>query len=109
MDLVGKFMLVKTRTKDNNFGDCLYQITGPIKEQVMMVGTPPRKVIRCEMLGGTGSAAHKGLVIWDILEDLENSLAKGETHQFVDAATATSLISSYSAKNSGRPGNIIEL
>ena len=106
MELLGKYIMVKTQTKDGNFGDCLYQISGPIVE-VEQLGVKQRR-IKCEMLGGSGPSAHHGRVVWDVVEELEAAIASGKTHRLVSSTEVLSLMQTFENKTK-KPGNIIEL
>jgi hypothetical protein len=103
MNLIGKYILVKTKTKDDIFGDCLYQIVGPVIEH------GDKRLVKCEMLSGTGSSARQGFTVTEDLGVLEAAINIGITHRLVSPGDAALRIQA--AKNNGgmKPGNIIEL
>jgi len=93
MNLAGRYILVKTNTKNNTFGDCVYKITGDI-EDVEELGTT-NSMIKCIMVGGTGPAARSGFEVWDKLSDLENAIQEGKTHTLLSDDTAKKMIEQY--------------
>jgi len=89
MDLVGKFIRVKTTTKDDVFGECLYQITD--ETQSDSSGTIKNK---CVLLGGSGTAARPGMMVFDSLSVIEKNISDGIT-TLVDENTAEKLVAHY--------------
>ena len=89
----GMLLKVKTTTKDDVFGEVLWEIDE--------VGLPaPEEAragkmdgIRCIMLGGTGPAARKGFVVIDSEERLAVDIANGiaKVHDEKDRDVLTSV------------------
>ena len=106
MEIIGRYISVKTKTKDDVFGECLYQITGPIVDRQTPQGV--KKFIKVVMLGGTGPSARPGMVLWDELEGLEKNIQDGITHKLVGDAQAQAMQTHYANKVSGKPNGIVE-
>jgi hypothetical protein len=77
--MITKGMLLKVRTKtlQDVFGECVYEVV----ETGLPSQEPHRKGIKdwvkCEMLGGSGLSARKGLVLFDSEEDINQWIADG--------------------------------
>jgi len=74
----GTIIRVQTRTQEDVFGDCMYEITetgldSPEKERDEKDG------VKCVMLGGTGPSARKGFVVIDSEERIQRDIASGIT------------------------------
>lgn len=65
---IGNYIFVKTKTFNNSFGDCIYEIVGPFIEKEC------KKLVKCVMLGGSGESAKKGLIVWDEIENINNNI-----------------------------------
>ena len=88
---VGDCLKVKTTTKDDVFGTCYYEVleTGmPSPER----GRNDNDGIKCIMLGGSGPAAHSGLVIHDSQMKVGNEVKNGTT-QVISKEQALTFIS----------------
>ena len=107
MDLIGKYISVKTKTKDDTFGECIYKITGPVEERLELGAKKFR--IKCEMLGGTGPSARKGLTVWDEVHELENAINAGITHHLISETEAKQLEIQFLKGKTQKPGNVIEM
>ena len=89
MDLVGKFIRVKTKTQEDVFGECLYHITGETQKDSK--GNLKNK---CILLGGSGTAARPGMVVFDELSVIEKNISDGIT-TLVDENDAEKLVAHY--------------
>ena len=66
---VGTFLRVTTKTKDDVFGICFYEITDCLDN-----GS-----VKCVMVGGTGKAARVGYVVMDTQQKIQQDIAAGVT------------------------------
>jgi len=66
---VGMQIRVKTRTKDNTFGTCIYEL----------VDLYPNNTARFVMLHGTGASARPGYPVIDNLDAVLQNIADGIT------------------------------
>ena len=89
MNLIGKFIRVKTKTQEDVFGECLYQITG--ETQSDSKGNVKNK---CILFGGSGSSARPGMIVFDDLSVIEKNINDGIT-TLVDESDAEKLIEHY--------------
>jgi len=77
----GTLIRVQTRTKEDVFGDCMYEVV----ETGLDAPEPERKAagikdgVKCVMLGGSGPAARKGFVVIDSDEAIRRNIAEGIT------------------------------
>lgn len=89
---VGTLIQVKTRTKDNVFGEVVYEIleTGlPTKDGV-------NDGIKTKMLGGNGPSARSGLVIFDTDRMIKHNIKEGITKVIAPERKA-SIVSYYAS------------
>lgn len=72
---VGILLKVKTKTLQDVFGECVYEVT----EVGLPAREPHRKGIndwcKCVMLGGSGPSARKGVTIFDSEADINQWIA----------------------------------
>lgn len=72
---VGECIKVKTTTKDDVFGECVYRV---VKTGIFCPVCKENDGIQFVMLGGTGPAARSGMTILDcqkkILADMQHAL-----------------------------------
>jgi len=113
---VGQFIQVQTKTRDDIFGDCIYEVleTGlpapqrARREAGMMDG------IRCRLLGGSGPSAmaRAGTEIVDSQEKIGQEMEQGIT-KLVTPEHAERLRDHYETKVSDKgtpsPGGIMEM
>lgn len=74
----GDCLKVKTKTKDNTFGDVIYiveEVGMPCKRK----GCGKNDMVKCVMLGGSGPAARPGFVVCDCIELIRKNMADGIT------------------------------
>lgn len=72
----GTFLRVRTKTKDDVFGEVIFE--------VVEVGLPCRvcggeDALKCVMLGGTGKAARPGYLVHDCEKVVTGNIASGQT------------------------------
>lgn len=77
----GMLIRVQTKTKNDVFGDCLYEIV-----EVGITMTNPANMtqtvkdgVKCVMLGGSGPAARKGYTVMDTASNIEANIRTGIT------------------------------
>ena len=97
----GTFIKVKTITKNDVFGTCIYEITETDMPCPYCKG---QDGLRAVMLGGTGPSARAGLVIGDCEKKIQQDIAKGITQQ-IPANQAQAMKSFYESASAGRPGS----
>jgi hypothetical protein len=75
----GMLLRVQTKTKQDVFGECLYEV------EAVGLGSPEAgrngsDGVKCVMLGGSGPSAHAGRVIHDSEEAISRNIAEGITN-----------------------------
>ena len=86
----GMLLRVQTKTKEDVFGDCLYEIL-EVGITMKNPGNPNQTVkdgVKCVMLGGSGPAARKGLTIMDTAGKIESDIRTGITEVVSEAKRA---------------------
>lgn len=76
----GDCFSIKTKTKDDLFGDCIWKVS-----QIGMPNKPD--VIVCVLVGGTGKSARPGYTVMESKTSLHRQFASGAA-KLVDEATA---------------------
>lgn len=77
----GTLIRVQTKTKNDVFGDCLYEIV----EVGITMANPSNMVqtvkdgVKCVMLGGSGPSARKGYTVMDTASNIEANIRTGIT------------------------------
>jgi len=77
----GTLIRVQTRTKEDIFGDCLYEIleTGITMQNPANQEETVTDGVRCVMLGGSGPAAREGYEVMDRESTIERNIREGIT------------------------------
>ena len=92
----GMLLKVKTKTLEDVFGECVYEVV----ETGLPATEPHRRGIndgiKCVMLGGSGPSARKGLVLFDSEEDINKWITDGIV-QILSSAKKTEVIAYYEA------------
>lgn len=75
----GTLIRVQTKTKEDVFGECLYEIaeTGLAAPEKERREAGEKDGVKCVMLGGSGPAARKGFTIIDSNAKIEHEIASG--------------------------------
>ena len=75
----GMLLRVQTRTKEDVFGECLYEVkaTGLVTPDTPKTGVSDG--VTCEMLGGSGPAARKGFTVQDSEAAILKNIQEGIT------------------------------
>lgn len=73
---VGDCIKVKTITKDDVFGECVYRV---VKTGIFCPECKENDGIQFVMLGGTGPAARSGITILDCPKKIRGELQRGIT------------------------------
>lgn len=98
MLVAGTLIQVKTRTKNDVFGEVVYEI--------VQVGLPaPEKHrkgindgVKAVMLGGNGPSARKGYTVYDSEEAIRRNIAEGIT-KIIAPERKASIVSFYASQN----------
>ena len=103
MITVGMLFKVKTKTLQDVFGECVYEVV----ETGLPAREPHRKGmkdwIKCVMLGGSGPSAHAGLVLFDSEADINQWIADGVV-QILPSSKKAEIVAYYKAvEDSKRP------
>jgi hypothetical protein len=93
---IGDAILVKTKTREDNFGDVLYRVT---EVGLDCPHCKEKDAIRFMMIGGTGPWARKGVGILDCSKTIKANIASGVT-KVITAEKADQLEKHYSKEQS---------
>lgn len=102
----GTVIRVQTKTRDDVFGDCMYEIV----EDGLPAPEPSRAGqmdgVKCVMLGGSGPAARAGFSVIDSVFHIENDIRTGIT-QIVEAKEKAEALAYYNDKKlDGKPRSV---
>lgn len=105
----GTLIRVQTKTKEDVFGDCLYEIV-----EVGIAMTNPNNKnetvkdgVKCVMLGGSGPSARKGYTVMDTVSTIEADIRTGIT-EIVPAAKRAEIVAYYDDKaKDGTPRRVV--
>lgn len=96
MITVGMLLKVKTKTLQDVFGECVYEVA----ETGLPAREPHRKGmkdwVKCVMLGGSGPSARKGYVLFDSEADISQWVADGIV-QILPSSKKAEIIAYYEA------------
>jgi len=91
---VGMLLKVKTRTKDDVFGEVVWEVV----EVGLPAPEPHRRGlkdgIKCVMLGGTGPSARKGYTVVDSEDEIRRNIDQGIT-QIIPSEKRASVVAFY--------------
>ena len=90
----GTLLRVKTRTKDDVFGECLYEV---VEVGLSFPGRKVKDGVKCVILGGSGPAARRGYTVHDSVEAIERNITEGIT-TIVPAEQRASIVAHYEGK-----------
>jgi hypothetical protein len=102
---VGDAIKVKTTTKDDVFGECVYKV---VEVGLKCPFCKKDDGIRFSMFGGTGPAARPGYLVTDCPERVQNDIKRGVT-VVLTSAQANLFEKHYSDKGASRPSHEIEM
>jgi hypothetical protein len=102
---VGDCIKVKTRTKDDVFGECVYRVT---EVGVWCPHCKANDGIKFVMLGGSGPSARPGFPVVDCPARVRANMAEGITVVMTEAQ-AQQAVAFYGAKGAQKPGREIEM
>jgi len=75
----GTIIRVQTRTKEDVFGDVLWEITETGLQAPEAHRKGEKDGVECVMLGGTGPSARKGYVVMDSEDAIRRNIVEGIT------------------------------
>ena len=91
---VGMLLKVKTRTKDDVFGEVVWEVV----EVGLPAPEPHRRGlkdgVKCVMLGGTGPSARKGYTVVDSEDEIRRNIDQGIT-QIIPSEKRASVVAFY--------------
>lgn len=93
----GTIIRVQTRTKQDVFGDCMYEITKTGLKAPEVGREDKMDGVKCVMLGGTGPSARKGYVVIDSEEAIQRNITEGIT-VIISAEKSKEIIAHYGDK-----------
>ena len=105
----GTMIRVQTRTKNDVFGDCIYEIaeTGLPSPEKERRDAGKKDGVRCVMLGGDGPSARKGFIVIDSMEAIKRNISEGIT-EIISPDKCKEIVSYYSDKSrDGTPRRIV--
>jgi hypothetical protein len=75
----GMLLRVQTRTKEDVFGECLYEVVEVGMDTPDTPKTGVKDGVTCKMLGGSGPAARKGFIVKDCEAEILRNIREGVT------------------------------
>jgi 2-keto-3-deoxy-L-rhamnonate aldolase RhmA len=99
----GVLLRVQTTTKEDVFGECLYEVT---EVGMDCPETGKKDGVRCVMLGGSGPAARTGFTVQDSETAINRNIAEGIT-TVVDGEKRDKILAVYKDKaQDGKPRSV---
>lgn len=96
----GDCLEVETKTQDDVFGKCVYQVVETDIQAPEKDRKDKHDGVKCVMLCGTGPSAHPGFKVHDSQQNIEKDISEGKT-RIVSEEYARDLMDKTEAQKQG--------